>query len=104
MPGVQRAVPSVDTASMAEAVRGRVALTCHQCGAAGSAGAGREGFDFLFSCCAATVQYSRVVVSRIKKGGTPTYVTPTMASLAFGSSPLPEVEHNGGTIVVLLAI
>ena len=27
---------------MAEAVRGRVALTCHQCGAAGSAGAGRE--------------------------------------------------------------
>ena len=33
-------------ASTAEAVRGRVALTCHQCGAAGSAGAGREGFDF----------------------------------------------------------
>ena len=29
-------------ASMAEAVRGRVALTCHQCGAAGSAGAGQE--------------------------------------------------------------
>ena len=29
-------------ASMTEAVRGRVALTCHQCGAAGSAGVGRE--------------------------------------------------------------
>ena len=29
-------------ASTAEAVRGRVALTCHQCGAAGSAGARRE--------------------------------------------------------------
>ena len=27
---------------MAEAVRGRVALTCHQCGAVGSAGVGRE--------------------------------------------------------------
>ena len=38
-------------ASTAEAVRGRVALTCHQCGAAGSAGAGgkraREGEGFL---------------------------------------------------------
>ena len=31
------------------------------------------GFDFWFSWCAATVQYSRVVVSRIKKGGTSTY-------------------------------
>ena len=29
-------------ASTAEAVRGRVSLTCHQCGVAGSAGAGRE--------------------------------------------------------------
>ena len=26
----------------------------------------------------ASAGYSRVVVSRIKKGGTPTYVTPTM--------------------------
>ena len=48
-----------------------------------------------------------MVVSRIKKGGTPTYVTPTMPSLrlvgdlALGSSPLPEVD---GSIVVLLAI
>ena len=74
-------------------MRGCVAPTCRQCGAAGSAGAGREGLDFLFSCYAATIQYSRVVVSRIKKGGTPTYVTPTMASLALGSSPLPEVEQ-----------
>ena len=80
-------------------MRGRVALTCHQCGAAGSAGAGREGYDFLFSFCAATVQYSRVVVSRIKKGGTPTYVTPTMPSLrlvgdlALGSSPRPELKQ-----------
>ena len=48
-----------------------------------------------------------MVVSRIKKGGTPTYVTPTMPSLrlvgdlALGSLPLPEVD---GSIVVLLAI
>ena len=52
-------------------------------------------------------RYSRVVVSRIKKGGTPTYVTPTTPSLrlvgdlALGSSPLPEVD---GSTVVLLAI
>ena len=47
-----------------------------------------------------------MVVSRIKKGGTSTYVTPTMPSLrlvgdlALGSSPL-EVD---GSTVVLLAI
>ena len=48
-----------------------------------------------------------MVVSRIKKGGTSTYVTPTMPSLrlvgdlALGSSPLTEVD---GSTVVLLAI
>ena len=45
-----------------------------------------------------------MVVSRIKKGGTPTYVTPTTPSLrlvgdlALGSSPLPEVD--GSTVVL----
>ena len=49
-----------------------------------------------------------MVVSRIKKGGTSTYVlTPTTPSLrlvgdlVLGSSPLPEVD---GSTVVLLAI
>ena len=48
-----------------------------------------------------------MVVSGIKKGGTPTYVTPTTPSLrllgdlVLGSSPLPEVD---GSTVVLLAI
>ena len=48
-----------------------------------------------------------MVVSRIKKGGTSTNVTPTTPSLrlvgdlALGSSPLPEVD---GSTVVLLAI
>ena len=48
-----------------------------------------------------------MVVSRIKKGGTSTYVTPTTPSLrlvgdlALDSSPLLEVD---GSTVVLLAI
>ena len=48
-----------------------------------------------------------MLVSRIKKGGTSTYVAPTRPSLrlvgdlALGSSPPPEVD---GSTVVLLAI
>ena len=48
-----------------------------------------------------------MVVSRIKKEGTSTYVTPTTPSLrlvgdlALGSLPLPEFD---GSTVVLLAI
>lgn len=42
MSGVQRATLGRRATSTAEVVRGRVALTCHQCGATGSASAGRE--------------------------------------------------------------
>ena len=89
---------------MAEAVRGRVALTCHQCGAAGSAGAGQEGFDFLFSCCAATVQYSRVVVSRIKKEVLLLMLLPLWLALRLALRLFRKSNNNGGTTVVLLAI
>ena len=41
---------------MAEAVRGRVALTCHQCGAAGSAGAEREACAGVGVCWAKKVR------------------------------------------------